>query len=84
MLTGAQVAEFQENGYVNGGLVLGDVEVDELRDELARVIDEKDRADVSQPVLLRISSKSLENAAVTSSSPIISSAMLAFITSVWA
>ena len=39
---------------------------------------------LSQPVFERISSKSLENPAVTSSSPMISSAMLAFIRSVWA
>ena len=39
---------------------------------------------LSQPVLERISSKSREKAAVTSSSPMMSSAMLAFIASVWA
>jgi len=38
----------------------------------------------SIPVLVRISLKSWENPAVTSSSPMISSAMFAFIAAVWA
>ncbi len=53
MLTQAQIDLFKANGYVNGGKVLSDAEVDVLRAELDRVIEEKDRADVSQPVSLR-------------------------------
>jgi ectoine hydroxylase-related dioxygenase (phytanoyl-CoA dioxygenase family) len=53
MLNEEQIAEFQGNGYLRGGAVLSDGEVDELRAELARVIEQKDRADIPQPVLLR-------------------------------
>lgn len=53
MLTQAQIDSFKANGYVNGGKVLSDAEVEVLRAELDRVIEEKDRADVSQPVSLR-------------------------------
>ena len=42
MLTEAEVARFQERGFVKGGKVLSDEEVDELRDELARVIENHD------------------------------------------
>lgn len=50
MLTEAQVAQFKQNGFLNGGLVLNDAEVEELRTELARVIEQKDVADIDQPV----------------------------------
>ena len=53
MLTEEQVAEFHENGFLNGGPVLEDAQVEVLREELYRVIESKDRDDVSQPVLLR-------------------------------
>jgi len=53
MLTEEQVAEFHANGFLNGGSVLDDAQVEVLREELYRVIDSKDRDDVSQPVLLR-------------------------------
>lgn len=53
MLTDEQVAAFQDNGYLNGGQLLRADEVDVLRDELTRVIDEKDREDVPQPVHIR-------------------------------
>ena len=36
-----------------GGPVLDDAQVEVLREELYRVIENKDRDDVSQPVLLR-------------------------------
>ncbi|MFT5365389.1 MAG: phytanoyl-CoA hydroxylase [Candidatus Latescibacterota bacterium] len=54
MLTKEQVAEFHENGYLNGGAVVDDAQVEVLRLELERVIADKDREDVRQPVLLRI------------------------------
>lgn len=53
MLTDEQVAQFHKNGFLNGGPLLSDAEVDELRAEITRVIDERDRDDVPQPVLLR-------------------------------
>lgn len=53
MLTGEQVATFNEMGYLNGGMVLDDAQVEVLREELDRVIADKDRKDVRQPVLLR-------------------------------
>jgi phytanoyl-CoA hydroxylase len=52
MLTQEQIAQFHENGFLNGGTLLTDEQVDVLRDELERVIDDKDRPDVKQPVLL--------------------------------
>ncbi|MBT3601462.1 MAG: phytanoyl-CoA dioxygenase family protein [Candidatus Latescibacteria bacterium] len=53
MLTDEQVNAFQKNGYLNGGMVLDDAQVEVLRLELARVIAEKDREDVIQPVSLK-------------------------------
>jgi phytanoyl-CoA hydroxylase len=42
MLTEAEVARFHERGFVKGSRVLSDQEVDELRDELTRVIENHD------------------------------------------
>src|SRR5687767_6234891 len=42
MLTDSQVAEFKANGFLNGGHVIGDAEVETLRDELTRVIEHQD------------------------------------------
>ena len=53
MLSDAQVKTFHENGYLNGGALLSDEHVDILRAEVMRVIDERDRQDVLQPVLCR-------------------------------
>ncbi|HEX3814829.1 MAG TPA: phytanoyl-CoA dioxygenase family protein [Mycobacteriales bacterium] len=52
MLTEQQVARFQTDGFVKGERALDDVEVDALRAEMERVIGERDRADVPQPVQL--------------------------------
>lgn len=52
MLTEEQIARFRGDGFVKGGRVLSDGEVDVLRAELARVIEQRDRADVAQPVRL--------------------------------
>lgn len=53
MLTQEQVQQFHENGYLNGGKVLDDDEVEVLRAEIMRVIEERDRTDIPQPVLVR-------------------------------
>jgi phytanoyl-CoA hydroxylase len=53
MLTDQQIAEFKANGYLKGGQVLTDQQVDLLRAEMARVIENRDKAGVTQPVLLR-------------------------------
>jgi ectoine hydroxylase-related dioxygenase (phytanoyl-CoA dioxygenase family) len=53
MLSAAQVEQFHRDGFLNGGPVLTDAEVEELRAELTRVIEQKGRGDVPQPVLLR-------------------------------
>jgi ectoine hydroxylase-related dioxygenase (phytanoyl-CoA dioxygenase family) len=43
MLSESQVAEFHAKGYLKGGRVLNDAEVEELRVELQRVIENNDR-----------------------------------------
>lgn len=53
MLSEAQVQQFRQNGYLNGGKVLDDETVETLRAEILRVIDERDKAGVAQPLLLR-------------------------------
>ncbi len=53
MLSDAQVTMFHENGYVNGGSLLTEEAVEELRAEVMRVIEDRDRSDVIQPVLGR-------------------------------
>ncbi|MCZ6635800.1 MAG: phytanoyl-CoA dioxygenase family protein [bacterium] len=52
MLSDAQIAEFHDQGYLNGGPLLDDEAVEVLRDELGRVIRDQDREDVPQPVRL--------------------------------
>ena len=42
MLSAEQVAQFHQNGFLNGGHVIGDEEVDALRAELERVIENQD------------------------------------------
>jgi hypothetical protein len=53
MLTQEQINFFRINGFVNGGKVLDDNEVDLLRSEIDRVIENDKKTDVPQPVLLR-------------------------------
>ena len=53
MLSEQQIRQFQQDGYVNGGPVLTDDEVETLRAEVMRVIAERDRPDVTQPILCR-------------------------------
>ena len=52
MLTAEQVTRFKTDGFVKGTRVLDDAEVDELRAEMERVIDHRDRSDQPQPVHL--------------------------------
>ncbi len=51
MLTPAEVTEFKSQGYLRGRTVLSDAEVDTLRAEVERVIVERERKDIPQPVL---------------------------------
>ena len=53
MLSDQAVAEFQRDGYVNGGTALSEDEVETLRNELTRVIEDDQKENVPQPVLLR-------------------------------
>lgn len=53
MLTTEQIAGFKANGFVNGGEILNNEEVEILRSELMRVIADREKADVLQPVLIR-------------------------------
>jgi ectoine hydroxylase-related dioxygenase (phytanoyl-CoA dioxygenase family) len=58
-----QIADFHAKGFLNGGHVLVDEEVEVLRGEVMRVIEERDRSDIPQPVLVRNLSRD-ENAPV--------------------
>lgn len=53
MLSQKQIAQFQRDGFLNGGPLLTDGEVEELRAEVMRVIAERERTDIPQPVLVR-------------------------------
>lgn len=57
MLSQVEITEFHEKGYLNGGFLLDDREVEFLREELTRVIEDQDRPDLHQPVLIRNLSK---------------------------
>lgn len=52
MLSNAQIEKFDRDGYTLGGPVLSAPEVDELRDEMQRVIANHGRTDLPQPVAL--------------------------------
>jgi phytanoyl-CoA hydroxylase len=53
VLSPEQIASFHANGFVNGGQVLGDDEVDILRSEIDRIIQNQHDKNSVQPVLLR-------------------------------
>lgn len=53
MLNEEQIAQFKANGFLNGGRVLTDEEIETLRSEVMRVIEERERTDIAQPVLVR-------------------------------
>ena len=50
MLTQTQVDTFREKGFLLGNRVLTDKQIEELRSELARVIDAYEKTDAPQPV----------------------------------
>jgi ectoine hydroxylase-related dioxygenase (phytanoyl-CoA dioxygenase family) len=50
-LTAEQVDTFRRQGYVKGPKILSDPQVDVLREEVLRVIADRERKDVAQPVL---------------------------------
>jgi ectoine hydroxylase-related dioxygenase (phytanoyl-CoA dioxygenase family) len=52
MLTETQIAQFNTNGFLNGGKILDDAQVEILRDELSRVIENHDSLE-RKPVLFR-------------------------------
>lgn len=52
MLTDQHVAQFKQDGFLNGGKILDDAQVETLRKELSRVIDGIDGLD-RKPVLFR-------------------------------
>ena len=53
MLTKEQLEQYCRSGFVNGGPLLDDAQVEELRAEVLRVIDDRDNPNVPQPVMLR-------------------------------
>ena len=53
MLNQSQIDQFHRNGYLLGGQMLSDGQVDALREEMDRVIHDQHNADVPQPVSLR-------------------------------
>ena len=59
MLTAEQIASFYRDGYLSAGSALSAEEVEELRVELDRVIEQRDREDVTQPVLIRNTSRAI-------------------------
>ena len=50
MLDQTQVDTFREKGFLLGNRVLSDEQVEELRSEFARVIDDYEKDEVPQPV----------------------------------
>ena len=50
MLNQAQIDSFREKGFLLGSHVVNDEQVEELRSELARVIDDYQKEDIPQPV----------------------------------
>lgn len=52
MLTDKQVAQFKANGFLNGGMILDDAQVETLRNELSRIIEGHDSLE-RKPVLFR-------------------------------
>ena len=52
LLSQDQVVSFKNNGYVLGGQLLSDVQVEVLREEMERIIRDKDKTDVPQPLRL--------------------------------
>lgn len=57
MLTESQVAQFKADGYLNGGHAIGDAEVDVLRAELERIIENQDRLERKPVRIANLSGK---------------------------
>lgn len=57
MLSQEQINRFHDQGFLNGGKLLDDKTVDQLCLEISRVIAQRDRTDIAQPVLNRNLSK---------------------------
>jgi ectoine hydroxylase-related dioxygenase (phytanoyl-CoA dioxygenase family) len=53
MLTAEQREQYRRSGFVNGGPVLDEAAVETLQQEVLRVIDDRNKAEAPQPVLLR-------------------------------
>ena len=53
MLNEQQLALYARNGFVNGGPVIEEDVLETLRTEVLRVIDDRERTDIPQPVLCR-------------------------------
>jgi ectoine hydroxylase-related dioxygenase (phytanoyl-CoA dioxygenase family) len=53
MLLNEQIAQYHQAGFVNGGPLLDEATVETLRAEVLRVIADRDKPGVPQPVLLR-------------------------------
>jgi ectoine hydroxylase-related dioxygenase (phytanoyl-CoA dioxygenase family) len=53
MLNKEQLEQYHRSGFVNGGPLLDDAQVEELRAEVLRVIADRDNPNVPQPVMLR-------------------------------
>ncbi len=53
MLNEDQIRQFKRDGYLRGERVLDDAQVDLLRSEVHRVIDDNGKPDIPQPVLCR-------------------------------
>ncbi len=51
MLSTDQVEQFKTDGYLRGGRVLSDEQIEALREEMARVVRDRDNPDAAQPVL---------------------------------
>jgi phytanoyl-CoA hydroxylase len=51
MLTAAQVAQFDRDGFIKGGKVLNDEQVEKLRAETLRVIEQRENKEIPQPVM---------------------------------
>jgi phytanoyl-CoA hydroxylase len=60
VLTSEQLEQYRRSGFVNGGPLLDDATVETLRQEVLRVIADRDNAAVAQPVLVRDLSTSPE------------------------
>ena len=57
MLSESQIEQFHAQGFVNGGAAIGDEEVEILREEMARVIEDKDELEHKPVRIVNLSGK---------------------------